>query len=91
MTHGAHIGPIHPVVLALKAERIRQDMSMKTLGELAFCGHSQVSRIENGHVSPTLSTLSSIARALGVELMLLSSTEAYRVRTERAENAQTEP
>lgn len=70
MTHGAAIGPTHPIVLALTAERQRQGISQKEVCRRANLAHGQISRIEAGHVSPTLSTLSAWARALGMKLSL---------------------
>lgn len=74
MTHGAAIGPIHPLVLALTAERQRQGLSRKEVCRRAHMAEGQISRIEAGHVSPTLSTLSAWARALGMKIALEAAT-----------------
>lgn len=67
---GAAIGPTHPVILALKAERERRGWSQKEVCRRAFIASGQLSRIEAGTVSPTLTTLSAWARALGMKITL---------------------
>jgi len=48
--------------------RIRREMGMTQgeVGERAGLAASYVSRIENGHIQPTMTTLSRLAAALGV-------------------------
>ncbi len=66
---------MHPTILeivgTLRAERTAQRLSQRALGELAGLTQAQVSRIEGGGVDPRASSVVELARALGVELMLV--------------------
>ena len=50
---------------AIKAERIRQNLTQEELGERLGVKKAQISRLENGH-SITLATMSRVFKALGI-------------------------
>lgn len=50
----------------LKKLRIRKDISQIELARMLSVDRSFVSNIENGKNNPTLSTITSLAKALGV-------------------------
>lgn len=68
---------IETVVRArLRELRIHQGLTQEQLCEAADVSVDAVNRIENGTRIPTLSTLASLARALGVDVVDLVRTEA---------------
>lgn len=57
----------HPRVGALiRARRRQQQMTLETLGKSAEVSVGYLSQVERDHATPSLGTLASIARALGV-------------------------
>ena len=56
------------VARILRAERIKADLSMTTVGERAGLSHQMVSFVEREMRSPTLDTLLRITGALGISL-----------------------
>lgn len=52
--------------------RNRQGLTQKELGDKVGIDQAEISRIERGVANPTEDTLAAIARALGVELGLVS-------------------
>jgi transcriptional regulator with XRE-family HTH domain len=53
----------------LAYERERRALSMTALAELSGTHVSEISRLENGHRDPRLSTIARIARALEIPLV----------------------
>lgn len=53
----------------LAHERERRALSMTALAELAGTHVSEISRLENGHRDPRLSTIARIAHALEIPLV----------------------
>jgi len=62
---------IHPIVAALVSARQRAGLSQRALGAKVGISQSHLSKIERAAVDPQVSSLVEIARALGVELMLV--------------------
>lgn len=63
--------PLHPILTELAAARRAAKLSQRALGKRVGLAQSHLSRIERGAVDPQLSNLLEIARALGLELMLV--------------------
>ena len=59
------------VGLTLQRLRLERDLKLGDLAARAQISTAMISRIENGHVSPSLATLTSLADALDVPLMAL--------------------
>lgn len=59
--------------LARKVLELRKarNLTQTELAELSGIGQSEISRIEGGRANPTLSTLTALARSLGVEVDLI--------------------
>ena len=57
-----------PVSLLLRYWREKRGYSVRELARRAKVGFVTVSRIENGHISPTVAMLEKLARALGIGL-----------------------
>lgn len=55
----------------LQMLRLERDLKLGDLATSAQVSTAMISRIENGHVSPSLATLQSLANALDVPLMAL--------------------
>ena len=55
----------------LQRLRLERDLKLGDLANQAQVSTAMISRIENGHVSPSLATLQSLANALDVPLMAL--------------------
>jgi len=51
---------------ALKTERLKRSLSQEALAELAGLSRNYVSSIERGKVSPSLTTLEKLSKALGL-------------------------
>lgn len=51
----------------LCAERNRRGLSQDGLGRLAFIDGRYISRIERGEINPTLTTITALIDALGIE------------------------
>lgn len=56
---------------AIQMCRTRRQLSQAELADLAGCSASYLSMLENSKRDPTLSTVSSIAKALGVPVEIL--------------------
>jgi predicted transcriptional regulator len=56
------------VMRLIASARCEQNLTQKQLAELAGIKQSNISRVENGRTSPSLSTLQSIAKGLGKTL-----------------------
>jgi transcriptional regulator with XRE-family HTH domain len=54
--------------LKVKIERIKKNLSIEELAELANLNRNSISAIENGKSTPTLETVNLIAKALGIKL-----------------------
>jgi len=52
----------------LRHWRDKRDYSVRQLAELAGVGFVTVSRIENGHISPTVTMLEKLAKALEIDV-----------------------
>lgn len=62
----------HEVGLAIRQLRVRRGISQGRLARMAGgIGRSQLSRVECGHVRPSISTLLRITRALGLTAIIL--------------------
>ena len=53
----------------IKAFRLKKDLSQKDVALAVGIDRAQYSRIENGKVEPTISSLKKIANALGIQLV----------------------
>jgi len=62
---------IRPIAAALLAARHRAQLSQRELGAKVGLAQSHLSKIERAAVDPQLSSLTEIARTLGLELMLV--------------------
>lgn len=62
--------PEFEVTRALIEARVSEGMTQKELAEKSGIRQSNISRIENGSVSPTIATLQSLAAGLGKKLEL---------------------
>ena len=56
------------VLILLRHWRERRGYSVRELAKRAGVGFVTVSRIENGHISPTVAMLEKLARALGISV-----------------------
>ena len=65
------ISALHPIVTEVATARRAAKLSQRVLGKKIGLAQSHVSKIERGAVDPQLSNLLEIARALGLELMLV--------------------
>lgn len=66
---------------ALKAAREKKGLSQRALGARAGVPQSHISKIENGGVNLTVSSLTAIANALDLEVALIPRKAAPAVRT----------
>ncbi|MGB5870246.1 MAG: helix-turn-helix domain-containing protein [Albidovulum sp.] len=57
------------VALALRRQRIAAGLAIRDLGRASGVSSAMISRIENAQVSPSLSTLEALARALSVPVI----------------------
>ena len=58
------------IIRVLKAERLEQGLFKTTLGRAAGLSNSTVGSIEDKGHMPTIDTLCSLAKVLGLELVL---------------------
>jgi len=58
----------YQVMRALVASRLESGMTQKELAEKSGIRQSNISRIENGTCSPTISTLQALAKGMGRKL-----------------------
>jgi transcriptional regulator with XRE-family HTH domain len=71
--------------ILLRHWRERRGYSVRTLAEHAKVGFSTVTKIENGHMSPTVETLERLAKALGIRVRdLFPTDERARKRPRKA-------
>jgi XRE family transcriptional regulator, regulator of sulfur utilization len=56
------------VIVLLRHWREQRGYSVRELAKRANVGFVTISRIENGHVSPTVAMLEKLASALGIEI-----------------------
>jgi transcriptional regulator with XRE-family HTH domain len=68
------------VTVLLRHWRERGGYSVRELAERAGVGFVTVSRIENGHVSPTVDMLEKLAKALGITVRDFFPNQAKRTR-----------
>ena len=54
----------------LKTLRTKQNLSVRDLAEKTGINISNISRIENGKISPTIDVLDKLAKALGTTIKL---------------------
>lgn len=59
------------VGLALRRHRVAAGLAIRELGRKAGVSSAMISRIENGQVSPSLSTLEALARAMSIPVIAL--------------------
>ncbi len=59
------------VALALRRQRVAAGLAIRDLGRASGVSSAMISRIENAQVSPSLSTLEALARALSVPVISL--------------------
>ena len=57
-----------PVTVLLRRWREKRGYSMRELARRARVGFVTVSRIENGHISPTVAMLEKLAKALEIDV-----------------------
>ena len=57
------------VALALRRQRVAAGLAIRDLGRASGVSSAMISRIENAQVSPSLSTLEALARALSVPVI----------------------
>lgn len=62
--------PEFEILHSLVAARISQNLTQKELAELSGIRQSNISRIENGTVSPTVATLIALAQGMGKKLVI---------------------
>lgn len=66
---------MHPTVIdigsALRVARKAEGLSQRVLGDRSGLTQAQISRFESGKADPRLSSLVELARAVGVEVMLV--------------------
>jgi len=67
----ANLSPIGDLGARLRAERLKQNLTLKALAEAAGCSLSMLSKIENDQASPSLKTLHQITSALGTSIVRL--------------------
>lgn len=65
----------------LRHWREQRGYSVRELAKLAGVGFVTVSRIENGHMSPTVTMLEKLAKALGISLRHFFQVERKARRT----------
>ncbi len=70
-TQGEPNGVSAAVGLAVRQQRLRADLTLRDLGARSGVSSAMISRIENGQVSPSLSTLEALAAALEVPVVSL--------------------
>ena len=63
--------PSEEIIEAIRIQRRNRGMSQSQLGSLVKMPQSQLARIETGASDVRLSTLTEVARALGLEPMLI--------------------
>ena len=73
--------PIEQIAMSLRAAREAKGLSQRALSELVDVPQSHISKIENGGVDLRLSSLVGIARALDLEVMLVSRKNLSAVNT----------
>jgi transcriptional regulator with XRE-family HTH domain len=61
------------IVILLRMWRERRGYSVRELAKRAGVGFVTVSRIENGHMSPTVAMLETLAKALNIHITALFS------------------
>lgn len=64
---------------AIKAERLKQNLTQEELGEKVGVKRSQICKLENGKSSITLSTMSRVFQALGIATATLDLGMAGKV------------
>jgi transcriptional regulator with XRE-family HTH domain len=67
------------MALLLKEWRERRGWSLRQLGERSGVSYPNLHGIESGRLDPRLSTLERLARALGISVRDLFSTERRRI------------
>ena len=60
------------LVINIKSERLRRDISQEKLAELTNISRNSISLIETGKINPTILKVIDIANVLGVELSVLT-------------------
>ena len=80
-----------PVVETLRNNRRRRGITLSKLSELSQFNLSQISQIENGRVDPRLSSIETLAGALGLEVALVTVGTSDRVSQTGEPSAPTVP
>ena len=63
------------IVNALRRARLRQGLTLEDLARMTGIAAPNLSRLEQGRVDARLSTITRVARALGLRMALLPATE----------------
>jgi len=71
------------MLVLLRRWRERRGYSVRELARRAGVGFVTVSRIENGHMSPTVAMLEKLAKALGIGVRDFFPTRPRRQRRSR--------
>jgi DNA-binding XRE family transcriptional regulator len=66
----ASFAPIEEAGQRIRAERKKQQLTLKALCELSGVAYATLNKIEQGHPSARLDSLVSVARALGIKLWI---------------------
>ncbi|MEA2080586.1 MAG: helix-turn-helix transcriptional regulator [Pseudomonadota bacterium] len=80
---------IQPLTDALKAAREKKELSQRAFARKTGVPQSRLSRIENGYIDLRTSNLLEIARALGLEVMLVPRRLVPTVRSLANQTAKT--
>ena len=71
------------VSILLRHWREKQGYSVRELARMARVGFVTVSRIEHGHMSPTVTMLEKLAKALKIDVRDFFPTRRTRMRTKQ--------
>jgi predicted transcriptional regulator len=84
---------IQPILEELAAQRHRTGLSQEAVARRAGLTQTYLSKVERAKIDPRLSTLQDIARAQGLEIMLVPSdtVPAVRALLGQGQNPQERP
>jgi transcriptional regulator with XRE-family HTH domain len=77
--------PANTVGDAVREERLRRQMTTRALASAAGVSQPFLTNVENGRVTPSIASLYSIARALGVPASALLPEQPIRIEVVRAD------
>jgi len=66
----ANFSPIEEVGQRIRAERKRQKLTLKNLCDLSGVAYATLNKIEQGHPSARLDSITGVASALGMQLWI---------------------